>query len=117
MMRFEITHKITAKDSTNISYAGQHWSKRKNTADYWHQLVMVEMRRQLPKHLHDNPVMITISYNSGLDIDNHSAISKQIIDGMKGYLLHDDTRKYVQCLIQKFHEGSKDKIIVEVTEV
>ena len=116
-MRFEITHKITAKDSLNTIYSGQNWHRRKQTADYWHQLTMVEMRRQLPKHIHEKPVCITISVNCGLDIDNTGYIAKCIIDGMKNWLIHDDTRKYVQCLIQKFHEGSKDKIIVEVTEV
>jgi Holliday junction resolvase RusA-like endonuclease len=116
-MRFEITHKVTAKDSTNTMYAGQHWSKRKATADYWHCLVSGEMKRQLPKHIHDKPVMITISYNSGLDVDNHSGMSKMIIDSLKGYLIHDDTKKYVRCLVQKFHYADKDKIIVEITEV
>lgn len=116
-MQFEITHKITSKDSVNAIYSGGHWTKRKEKADYWHQLVMVEMRKQLPKHIHEKPVCVTISVNCGLDIDNIGYISKCIIDGIKGYLIHDDTRKYVQCLIQKFHEGSKDKIIVEIAEI
>ena len=68
------------------------------------------------KKLSELPISSSLTGNE-LFLTVQSSISKQIIDGMKGYLLHDDTRKYVQCLIQKFHEGSKDKIIVEVTEV
>lgn len=98
----------------NAIYSGKHWTKRKASADYFHSLIQSEMRRQLPKHIHQKPVCITFYFNSKLDIDNHGYIVKCLIDGMKGYLIQDDTRKYVIGLVQRFHEG--DKIIVEVNE-
>ena len=117
MKQFIIHHKITSKDSTNAIYSGKHWQARKNQADYWHKLTMSEMRKQVPKCIAEKPVMITISYNSKLDLDNHGYLAKMIIDGMKGWLIHDDTRKYVTCLLQKFHEYADDQIIVEVIEL
>ena len=117
MMKFTIKHKITAKDSTNKIYSGMHWAKRKEIVDYWHLLTTQAMRKQLPKYISDKPVMIRISYNSRLDIDNHGWVSKMIIDSIKGYLIVDDTRKHVQCLIQDFHKEKGDIIKVEVTEM
>ena len=71
---------------------------------------------QVPKRIFDCPVVIDIAYNSKLDIDNHGYLSKLIVDGMKGYLIHEDSRKYVQGLIQRFHEEG-EQIIIRVMEV
>lgn len=117
MVQFEINHKITSKDSTNVIYSGQHWTKRKETADYWHTLVYSEMRRQkIPKRIFEKPVIIEIAYNSRLDLDNHGFIQKMVIDGMKGYLIHNDTRKCVVGLIQRF-KSKGDSITVRVGEI
>ena len=116
-MQFVIEHRITAEDSTNKIYSGKHWSFRKKKADYWKWLVHQSLKEQCPKYTAKNPVIISISYDSNLDIDNHSYIAKMIIDGMKGYLITDDTRRYVVGLIQKFHKKGKEKIFVDVDEI
>ena len=100
----------------NKIYAGQHWSKRRKTAEEIHQLVACELLRQnVKRKIFQRPVQITLRYNSRLDIDNHGALTKMIIDGFKGYLIKDDTRKYVQRIVQEFYDG--EGIEVEIAEV
>lgn len=114
-VRFQIPEKGLGKYSLNRLYSGRHWSIRQREAEYWHMLVQSELRRQkVPKKLLNPPVAITLYYNTAMDVDNHGYISKMIVDGMKGYLIEDDRRKYVQYLGQGFHDG--DGIIVEVEE-
>lgn len=117
MVKFEIKHKVTAKQGMNGLYAGKHWAVRKKEADYWHKLTYISMKNQLPKRIPTKPVIVTIRYDSRLDIDNHGYLSKMIIDGMKGYLIEDDNRQYVIGLVQLFHEFGKETIIVTVEEV
>lgn len=60
----------------------------------------------------DHPVDIRFYWNDGLDIDNHAAIGKMIVDAMKGYILPDDNRKWVKRVSHEFWE--KKTILVEV---
>lgn len=116
MISFIIPLKVNSEYGLNKIYVGVHWAKRNKTAEEIHDLVQMSMMAQrIPRKKFDKPVAIHISYNSGLDIDNHGYLSKLLVDGLKGYLIEDDSRKYVTCLIQDFHSG-KD-IIVEIWEV
>lgn len=101
--------------SLNKIYAGRHWNKRKQDANFWHMLVKAEMSRQkIPKRIFQKPVRIRFRFNSQLDIDNHGYIVKLITDGLKGYLITDDTRQYVVGNETGFYDG--DGINVEVEE-
>ena len=119
MVEFKLDYKITAKISSNAIYSGVHWSRRKKDADTLHLLVKQAIRSQLGfKKCFDCPVIVEIYVKSRLDIYNHGYISKLIIDGMKGELIHDDTKKYVQGLCVWFLEDSNENdIIVQVSEV
>lgn len=121
MVRFAIPYPDTKKGRAdwnrrfglNAYYSGKHWAVRKEDADYWHLLVSAEMNRQkVTKTPFDGPVDIRIRFNDKLDIDNHSAMAKMIIDAMKGRVIVDDSRKYVKRLTQEFHD--EDYILVEV---
>ena len=115
MIRFLIDFKVTGEYGMNKLYSGVHWTVRKRQADFIHSLVQTTLyANKIPKKLFKNPVKVTISYNSKLDIDNHGYISKLIIDGMKGYLITDDKRKYMVSLEQKFWD--EEGILVEVEE-
>ena len=115
MIKFTIDFKVTGEYGMNKLYAGVHWTVRKRQADYIHSLVQTTLyANKIPKKLFEKPVKVTISYNSRLDIDNHSYLSKLIIDGLKGYLITDDTKKYMVSLEQKFWQG--DGILVQVEE-
>jgi hypothetical protein len=112
----EMTKKEIGSYSLNKIYAGIHWAKRKKQADYIHDLVGYTLVQQrIPQILFKKPVKVTLSFNSNLDIDNHAYLSKLIVDGMKGYLIKDDTKKYVVDIEQKFWK--EDGILVEVEEV
>lgn len=116
MIKFEIPFKVTGEYGMNKIYAGIHWAKRKKQADEIHMLAWSELRRQkIPKKIFEKPVVITIFYNSNLDIDNHGYLTKMLIDGLKGYLIVDDDKKHVDELRQKFHSGKS--ILIEIEEV
>lgn len=116
MVEFRIPYKVTGKEGLNKLYAGAHWTVRKKEADKWHKLVHQHLATQLPKRIFDVPVIVVIGYDTRLDIDNHGYLSKMIVDGLKGYLLHNDSRKYLLGLVQVFHNEG-DQIIIRVMEV
>ena len=113
---FVIDLKVNSKWGLNSIYAGKHWAVRKKKADEIHELVYWTMRElNIKKELFQRPVGISISYNSKLDIHNHGYLSKMIVDGLKGYLIQDDTRKFVKELRQSFWDDLG--VLVEVWEV
>ena len=122
-MRFKIPYPTTkagkaqwAKDyGLNAYYAGKHWSKRKRDAEFWHSMVRAELRKQgiKPRPFRE-PVIISFWWNDRLDIDNHAAMGKMIVDSLKGVLIEDDTRRYVHGVGHLFH--NEDYILVEVAE-
>lgn len=99
----------------NAIYAGKHWSKRKKDSEFWHYLVLSELRRQgIERNVFKKPVKITFYWNDNLDIDNHSYMGKMIADALKGYLIEDDRKKYYVEVTHKFHKN--DYILVKVEE-
>ena len=97
----------------NAYYAGKFWAQRKKDADYWHAMVMACMDRQgLRKRPFERPVVITMYFNDRLDCSNHSVMFKMIEDGMKGRLIHDDSRKWVKGNEIYFHDEDYIKVVV-----
>lgn len=115
MIEFTMNHKITSADSLNSIYAGKHWTNRKSKADYFHQLVVVALRKLPPMRPYDKPVMFEFWFNSRLDLDNHGFMVKTIIDGCKGIVIHDDTKRYVQAICMWYSE--RDEIRVRITKI
>ena len=114
-MKFHIDLKVCGRYGMNAIYKGGHWSKRKSVADEIHQLVLVSMLQQKVKRkIFKEPVEILFKYNSKLDIDNHSVLSKMIIDGVKGYLIENDNRKYVKKITQEFYDGKGIEIEIKI---
>ena len=112
-IEFTLPIKVTSKMSFNKVYAGEHWSKRSKEAETYHNFVKYElMKQKIRKKIWELPVEITFLYNSNLDIDNHAYIDKLIIDGLKGYLIKDDSKKYVRRKIDDYWEGQGVRIIV-----
>ena len=101
----------------NAYYAGKHWSKRKQDAEYWHLLTRSAINRQeVRKTPFEKPVVITILWNDRLDIDNHAVMGKMIVDAMKGRLIQNDSRKWLKGVAHEFHDRG-DYIWVEVKEL
>lgn len=124
MIRFLIPYPPTKAGKTawarqygfNKYWAGVHWSQRKKDADYWHALVRSELRRQgIKPRVAKRPVYVAFYHNDRLDIDNHAAIGKMIVDALKGVLIADDSRRYVTGVHHLFWDG--DGILVEVKEI
>lgn len=100
----------------NAYWAGKHWAKRKADADYWHRLVHTELRRQgIKPRLFKNPVSITFRWNDRLDLTNHAAMAKMVEDAIKGWIIQDDSRRWVHEIHHLWHE--ENYIEVEIKEV
>ena len=98
----------------NAYYAGKHWTKRQKDAEYWHKLVWAEMERQKVKFSKFNvPVCIRFWFNDRLDIDNDSIFCKLIIDSLKGWVIEDDNKKYVQRIELNCHNENYILVVIE----
>ena len=106
---------VTGEYGLNKIYAGVHWSKRKKQAEEIHNLVRYELQRQkIPRRMFQKPVELIFKYNSRLDLSNHSYLAKLIEDALRGYLIADDSRKYVRRFVQEFWDG--EGVLVEIRE-
>lgn len=100
----------------NAYYAGKHWSKRKQDADYWHLLTASAMNRQdIRRKPFEKPVILTFWFNDRLDCSNHAMYIKMIEDGMKGRIITDDSKRFVKGIECYFHD--EDYILVQIREV
>ena len=89
----------------NAIYAGKHWSKRRDDARLWHTLTVSAINAaHIRKRPFERPVVLTFQWNDRLDCSNHAYMAKLIEDGMKGILLHDDSRRWVRGIEHYFHD-------------
>jgi len=99
----------------NAIYADKHWSKRKADKDYWHWLIKYELAKQhIPLGVFNQAVKIGFYWNDGLDCSNHAYMGKMIEDCLKGYLIKDDSRRYVKEISHQLYDETY--ITVEITE-
>lgn len=122
-MKFEIPYPPTKKGKAawnkrfglNAYYAGKHWSARKRDAEELHTLAILCMKKAgIPCKRFKGPVEVNFYWNDGLDVDNHAALGKAIVDAMKGYLLPDDNREWFKKVSHEFWDG--DCIRVEILQ-
>jgi hypothetical protein len=100
----------------NAYYAGKHWSKRREDAEYWHRIVREQIRLQHVRTVpFDKPVEIHFYWNDKLDLSNHAVMAKMIEDAIKGILIRDDSRAYVAGICHHWHD--KDVIGVGIKEI
>jgi Holliday junction resolvase RusA-like endonuclease len=100
----------------NAIYSGKHWTKRNDDSDFFHDLVYAYLKQQkVAQKLFKSPVHITFRWNDNLDLSNHSYMAKLIEDSLKGYLIKDDSKKYVTGISHFFHD--ENYIEVEITEI
>lgn len=53
---------------------------------------------------------VRFSWDDGLDIDNHAAIGKMIVDALKGYLLVDDNPNWFRRVSHEFWSGGAIRV-------
>jgi len=100
----------------NAYYSGKHWSQRKKDAEFWHWQTVAAMRKFCCRtEPFERPVVISFRWDDDMDIDNHAAIGKMIVDGMKGSIIKDDDRQHLIGVEHYFHDGKC--ISVTVMEV
>ena len=105
MIRFTIDYpKAFAKEyGLNAYYAGLHWAVREQRADAWHRRVHAALRDEsIRPRLFRKPVRITFFWDDRLDIDNHAIAAKCTVDALRGYLLENDSRRYVRAVGHRF---------------
>ena len=106
-IEFALPIQVNSKLSLNRIYGGIHWGVRRKQSQKVHEIVRLSMKSQnIPKRLFEKPININFKWHSKLDLDNHGYIAKLIIDSLKGYLIKDDTEKYINKIT---HEYQKDK--------
>lgn len=121
MMTLEIPYpetpegrKAWAKEySLNAYWSGKHYQQRRKDADYWHQLTLVALLRAERVERFTEPVIITFYWDDNLDIDNHAAIAKMIVDALKKRVIKDDNKKHFIGVEHYFNAGT-GKILVKI---
>lgn len=99
----------------NSLYSGKHWSLRKRDSEYWHALVKSELSKQgIKPGIYTKPVALTFYWNDRMDCTNHAYVGKMIEDALKGYLIADDSRKYVKRVVHEFYDGDCITVKIEV---
>lgn len=84
-----------------------HLGMRRKQPQKVHEIVRLPMKSQnIHQKMFEKPVNIAFKWHSKLDLDNHGYIAKLIIDSLKGYLIRDDTGKYINRIT---HEYQKNK--------
>lgn len=110
-IRFDIPYPPTKKGKSafcrrfglNAYYSGKHWAQRKKDADELHALTLAALKQaRVRRGMVRGPVSITFAWDDGLDIDNHAAIAKAVVDALKGYLLPDDDHRWYRQVIHMF---------------
>lgn len=102
----------------NAYYSGKHWAARKKDAEYWHLLTREAVYRS-NKHpqVFNKPVEIIAYFNDNLDCSNHASELKMIEDGLKGILIIDDNKNYVQGISMYFHAENYIKVVVKEVDL
>lgn len=85
------------KYGLNAYYAGKPWPVRSREAKDLHLLTELAMRKAgVQKRMVTGPVAVSFRWDDGLDIDNHAVLGKAIVDAMKGWLLPNDSPRWVR---------------------
>jgi hypothetical protein len=106
--------KVSSKFSLNGIYGGLHWATRLKQSRQIHRMIgFTLLSKKIPIKLFKSPVNIVFGWNSKLDLDNHGYLAKLIIDGLKGYLIKNDTRNYIRTILHTWWQGQGIKIRIE----
>lgn len=98
----------------NAYYAGKHYQQRRRDAEELHQITWLSMRKaKIRKETVNVPVKLTFLFDDGLDCSNHAVIVKAVEDAMKGWIIKDDSRKYVKSITVMFHQKNCIRVVVE----
>lgn len=125
MVRFELPYPPTKRGkaawnkrfSLNAYWSGKYFRQRAQDAREIHALVVLALKQaRVRKEPMKSPVEIVFRWDDGLDIDNHAALGKMITDALKGWVIVDDSPRWVRRVTHEFC-WDQGKIGVEVREL
>ncbi len=101
--------------SWNKLYSQKHWSYRKRVADNIHWLVRESLDPDWP--MFTKPVSITIAAGTkGRIPDCDNVCAKLYIDGLCGWLIEDDSPKYVTAVTTTSKRAKANNVVITVEE-
>lgn len=102
--------------SLNAYWSGKHYRARAQDARDIHSLVILALRQgRVKKEPFRGPVEIVFRWDDKLDCSNHAALGKMIEDALKGWVIQDDSPRWVRRITHEFWGGKC--IEVEVREL
>lgn len=121
MIRFSIPYPSGKKQRSawcrefglNAIYSGKHWAARKNDAVLWHALTIGALNKAGINHLFVCPVSISFLWNDRLDLSNHAYMAKMIEDALKGRVIVDDSKGFVDEIHHLFWDKDEIGVVVE----
>ena len=97
----------------NAYYAGKHYQQRKRDAQELHALTWAALKKaRVKKQPVETPVEVRFYWQDGLDIDNHAVIGKAVVDALKGWVLPDDSPRWVRKVSHEFWDGGEIRVEV-----
>lgn len=98
----------------NAYYAGKHYQQRKRDAQELHAVTWAALKKaKVRKQFVESPVEVRFYWQDGLDIDNHAVIGKAVVDALKGWVLPDDSPRWVRKVSHEFWDGGEIRVEVE----
>ena len=97
----------------NAYYAGKHYQQRKRDAQELHAVTWAALKKaKVRKQFVESPVEVRFYWQDGLDIDNHAVIGKAVVDALKGWVLPDDSPRWVRKVSHEFWNGGEIRVEV-----
>ena len=98
----------------NAYYAGKHYQQRKRDAQELHALTWAALKKaRVKKQMVRWPVEVRFYWDDHLDCDNHAVIGKAVVDALKGWVLPDDSPRWVRKVSHEFWNGGEIRVEVE----
>jgi len=111
MIKLEISE-IPA--SLNV-WSNWHWAKKAVYKELWENLIMAEVRNKKLKRIKGKVNIVLVFYfkHTLRDLDNF--VIKGLIDGLKKYLIQDDSVEYIERIILEFGgKSNKNKTEIKI---
>lgn len=103
--------------SLNAYWAGKHYRARAKDAQDVHAMTVLALRQaRIKKECFKGPVEVVFQWDDRLDIDNHAALGKMIVDALKGYVIKDDSPRWVRRTSHEFWDGRCIRVTVREVE-
>ena len=113
-VRFTIPYPPTKKGksawnnrfSLNAYWSGKHYRARAQDARDIHSLTILALRQgRVRKEPFRGPAEIVFRWDDKLDCSNHAALGKMIEDALKGWVIQDDSPRWVRRVVHEFWDG------------